>query len=139
MNSEENKLIVQAFYKAFEANDKDALREVLAPDLVAYNPIGGDPQNREGHIQGILMWNTVFSQNRFEIKEQISDGDTVATRVVLKAVHSKAEFQGVPPTGKQIETPAITIERIKDGKIVERQVCSDRLGMMQQLGLMPSP
>jgi predicted ester cyclase len=85
------------------------------------------------------MWNTVFSQNRFEIKEQISDGDTVATRVVLKAVHSEAEFQGVPPTGKQIETPGITIERIKDGKIVERHVCSDRLGMMQQLGLMPSP
>lgn len=33
----------------------------------------------------------------------------------------------------------ITIERIKDGKIVERWVSQDRLGLMQQLGLAPQP
>lgn len=31
----------------------------------------------------------------------------------------------------------ITIERIKDGKIVERWFNQDELGMMQQLGLAP--
>ncbi len=134
MTSEQNKAVVRRFYQAFEDNDLDALKEVLAPDLVAYNL---HPQNREEHLQGIRMWNATFSQNHFEILDQIAEGDIVASHVILRSIHNKASYQGVPPSGKQIEGPAVTIERIKDGKIVERRVYSDRLGMMQQLGLIP--
>lgn len=63
----------------------------------------------------------------------------VASHVIMRCIHSEASFQGVPPSGKQIEIPAVTLERIKDGKIVERRVYSDRLGMMRQLGLVPPP
>jgi len=56
----------------------------------------------------------------------------------LRSIHSKAAFQGVPPSGKQIVVPAMTLERIKGGKIVERRVYSDRLGMLQQLGIVPT-
>jgi predicted ester cyclase len=134
MTTEENKAVVRRFYKAFEANDQDALQAVLSPDLVAYNPIS---QNRNEHLQGIRSWNAIFSQNHFEILEQIAEGDQVATRVILRCIHSEASYQGVPPSGKQIEFPALTLERIKGGKIVERRVYSDRLGMMRQLGLIP--
>jgi predicted ester cyclase len=57
----------------------------------------------------------------------------------LHSVHNKANFQGVTPTGKQITIGAITMERIQNGKIVERRVFSDRLGMLQQLGVIPPP
>lgn len=136
MSTEDNKAIVRRFYKAFEENDLDALSEVLAPDLVAYNL---NPQNREEHLQGIRGWNGIFSENHFEIVDQIAEGDKVATYVILRCVHSKASYQGVPPSGKQIEVGGVTLERIKDGKIVERRVYSDRLGMMRQLGLIPPP
>ena len=136
MSTEDNKAIVRRFYKAFEENDLDALSEVLAPDLVAYNL---HPQNREEHLQGIRGWNGIFSENHFEIVDQIAEGDKVATYVILRCVHSKASYQGVPPSGKQIEVGGVTLERIKDGKIVERRVNSDRLGMMRQLGLIPPP
>lgn len=133
MTTEENKTIVRRFYKAFEGNDLDALKDILAPELVAYNP---HPQNRDEHIQGIRGWNAIFSENHFEVIDQIAEGDMVASHVILRGVHSKANFQGVPPSDKQIEIPAVTIERIKDGKIVERRVYSDRLGMMRQIGLL---
>jgi predicted ester cyclase len=139
MTTEQNKVIVRRFFEAFEANDQNALKEVLAPDLVAYSHGTPDPQNREVHLQGISMWNAAFSENHFEIEEQIAEGDKVATRTTLCAVHSRGVFQGLSPTGKQIEVSAITIERIKDGKIVERRVNSDWLGMMRQLGLIPPP
>ena len=138
MTTEQNKAIVRSFFEAFEANDQNALKEVLAPDLVAYSHGTPDPQTREVHLQGISMWNAAFSENHFEIEEQIAEGDKVATRTTLRAVHSRGVFQGLSPTGKQIEVSAITIERIKDGKIVERRVNSDWLGMMRQLGLIPS-
>lgn len=136
MTTEENKKIVRRFYQAFEQNDTEALKEVLDPELVAYNM---KPQNRDEHIQGVLGWNKIFSENRFEVIEQVAEGDRVASRVILHSTHSKGSFQGVPPTGKKIEFGAITIEVIRNGKIVERRVFSDRLGMMQQLGVLPQP
>jgi predicted ester cyclase len=136
MTVEDNKAIVRRFYKAFEDNDLEALQDVLAPDLVAYNL---NPQNRVEHIRGVLGWNNIFSENRYEIISQIAEGDMVASHVILYSTHNKANFQGVPPTGMQISIGAITMERIRNGKIVERRVYSDRLGMLQQLGVIPPP
>ena len=138
MTVQENKAIVRRLYEAFERNDQAALKEVLAPDLVAYSHGGPGPQDRETHLQGINMWHGAFSNNEFVIEEQIAEGDKVATRVTLRATHSDGEFQGLPPTGKQIETGGVSIERIQDGQIVHRRVNSDWLGLMQQLGLIPS-
>lgn len=138
MSSEQNKALVRRFYQAFGANDQIALKAMLAPDLVAYSHGGPDPQNREAHLQGISGWNASFTTD-FTVEEQIAEGDLVATRVTMQAVHSRAEFRGVAPTGKAVVSMGISIERIQDGRIVERRVSSDWLGLMQQLGLVPSP
>ena len=45
----------------------------------------------------------------------------------------------VPPTGKQIEVSGISFCRLSGGKIVEERVAADWLGMMQQLGVIPTP
>ncbi len=136
--TEQNKAVVRRFFEAFAADDQAALTEVLAPDLVAYSHGAPDPQGREAHLQGIRMWNAAFD-SRFTIDEQIAEGDKVATRVTSRFVHSRGDFQGLPPTGKEVTSDAVTIERIRDGKIVERRVSADWSGMMQQLGLLPAP
>jgi hypothetical protein len=51
-----------------------------------------------------------------------------------RLLHNRGNFQGLPPTGKRIESGGITIERIKDGRIVERRVSADWLHVLQQLG-----
>jgi predicted ester cyclase len=136
MTDEQNKAIVRRFYDAFETNDHATMNKVLASDLVAYSHHTPGPQNRESHLQGIRMWNAAF-KTRFSVEEQLAEGDAVATRVTMRAVHSEGDFQGLPPTGKQIVVGGISIERVKDGKIVERRVESDWLGMLQQIGLIP--
>ncbi len=45
---------------------------------------------------------------------------------------------GIPPTGKQGTVTGIGIARFEGGKIVEAWVELDALGMMQQLGVIPS-
>lgn len=139
MLTDQNKAVVLRFYAAFEANDQTALKDLLAADLVAYTVGALGPQNRDLHLQIISGWNATFSDTQFIVKEQIAEGDTVATCVTFRAVHSRSEFQGIAPTGKQIEVGGVTIERIKDGKIVERRVHLDWLWIMQQLGLVPLP
>jgi hypothetical protein len=51
----------------------------------------------------------------------------------------KGEFQGIPPTGKELSVTGTDIYRIVDGKIVEPWVEADMLGLMQQLGVLSTP
>ena len=83
MTNELHKAIVRRFYEAFETDDHATMNEVLAPDLVAYSHARG-PQNRASHLQGIRMWNAAF-KTRFTVEEQVAEGDTVATRVIMRA------------------------------------------------------
>jgi len=84
------------------------------------------------------MFHLGFSELHNTIEDLITEGDKVAVRTSLQATHT-SNFQGLPPTGKRVTIGGITIERIQDGKIVERWVNIDYMGMMQQLGLIPPP
>jgi predicted ester cyclase len=70
--------------------------------------------------------------------EQIAEGEKVANRFVFLGTHL-GEFEGVNPTGKRIEFIGHSIDRVLEGKIVERWVEVDMLGVMQQLGAVPEP
>ena len=59
-------------------------------------------------------------------------------RVSTRGTH-KGEFMGIAPTGKPIDISEIHIVRIDGDKMVEHWGNGDELGMMQQLGVIPSP
>jgi steroid delta-isomerase-like uncharacterized protein len=139
MNGQDNVSVVAAFWEAVARDDEAALRQVLAPEVAVYNPAGSERQDRATFIQGLLAWSRAFSGNRFEIEDQLCEGNAVVTRGTMRAVHDAAAFQGIAPSGKAIAVPGITIDRISDGAIVERHVCSDRLSLMMQLGQVPAP
>jgi predicted ester cyclase len=46
---------------------------------------------------------------------------------------------GIAPTGKQVTATGILIYRITGGKIVEEWLQYDVMGLMQQLGAVPTP
>lgn len=137
MTNEQNKAIVRRFWQAYEANDQAALDAVLAPDLLAQTPGSPEPQNRERHLQGISMFNAAFSDRHFTVDEMIAEGDVVATRTTLRGLHTGA-FQGHPPTGKPIAATGLTLERIQDGRIVERWFSFDTARVLQELGITDS-
>ena len=45
----------------------------------------------------------------------------------------------IAPTGNRATATGITIDRISGGKVVETWTNFDVMGMMQQLGVIPSP
>ena len=138
MTIEQNKAIARRFFEAFEANDQADYKELLAPDFVAHQAGAPGPLNREEFLQVASTFHAAFSEQKYLVEDQIAEGDKVAQRTTWRATHS-GEFQGLSPTGKQLEISGITIERIKDGQIVERWVNIDQMGMGQQLGLIPPP
>jgi steroid delta-isomerase-like uncharacterized protein len=136
MTTEQNKALMRRFLEAAVASDQAALKELLAPDYVAHLP--GGRQNREGFLQHNNVFVVAFSDRHFAVEDLIAEGDKIMARTTWRGIHS-GDFQGVPPTGKQIAISAIIIERIKDGKMVEHWSLFDQLSMMQQLGLIPPP
>jgi predicted ester cyclase len=57
---------------------------------------------------------------------------------IFRATH-QGEIMGIAATGKQITFGGANIFRLQDGKVVEDWVYRDTLGLMRQLGALPTP
>ncbi|MFL5991441.1 MAG: ester cyclase [Rubrobacteraceae bacterium] len=51
----------------------------------------------------------------------------------------RGEFQGIPPTDKEVAFSSMEFNRVMDGKVEEHWVELDLFGLMQQLGAIPEP
>jgi len=117
----------------------DVLNELSSADVVAHNPVNlvNPIRGIEAYKQSSAMYFTAFPDLHVTIDDMFAEGDKVVQRWTVTATH-KGELMGVPPTGKQITWSGITISRFADGKSVEDWWAYDMLGMMQQLGVIPS-
>jgi steroid delta-isomerase-like uncharacterized protein len=138
MTREDMKALARRFLDAFGANDQMVLKDVLDPDLLLHVAGGPSPIDRDTHLQGIQAFSAAFSGLRLTVEDQIAEDDRVVTRFTWQATHS-GDFQGLSPTRKTVVIDAISIERIQDGRIVERWFNHDVFGLMQQLGVVPPP
>lgn len=138
MTTDQNKDVVRRFFRAFEDQDEAGLISVLSPDLQAYVHGNTEPVDRGTMVQAIKGWNAMFSGTSFTLEDQVAEGDLVACRVTMHAVHSGGEFEGIAPTGAPITSESLTLERVVDGLIVERRVASNWEDIKQQLTRVPS-
>jgi predicted ester cyclase len=53
--------------------------------------------------------------------------------------HETAPIMNIPPTNKEVTVTAMVVTRFKKGQNVEGWAELDRLGLMQQLGVVPVP
>jgi predicted ester cyclase len=79
-----------------------------------------------------------FPDLRLTVEDIVAEGDTVAARVAFRGTH-RGEFQGIPPTGKQVAFSSMVFNHVVDGKVEEHWVELDLLRLMGQLGAIPEP
>jgi len=111
--------------------------QIYDPDVVYH--IGGE------EIRGIENWKQwvselydAFPDIHWTFDDRIVKGDKVITRATTTGTH-KGEFMGILPTNKKVTYWGIEIFRRAGGKIVEAWMMMDTLGIMQQLGAIPTP
>ncbi|CAN5760828.1 ester cyclase [soil metagenome] len=138
--SEENKaLIRRAVEDVWNGNDPDAIEELVARDFVIHtSSTSNDIHGREGARQYFAGIYEAFPDIRFEIADQIAEGDRVVTRWIARGTHQGA-FQGIPPTGKPIRIEGLDIDCVAGGKVVECWTNVDELGLLRQIDAMPQP
>lgn len=140
MPTEQNKALVrQMVEQVFNRGDVGLVDEFLAPDFVEHEELPpGLPRGREGVKQFFTTFRSAFPDFRATIDDIVAEGDKVVVRQSWSGTH-KGEFMGVPPTGKSVSFGVIDIMRIAGGKFVEHWGQSDSMGLMQQLGAIPTP
>jgi predicted ester cyclase len=79
-----------------------------------------------------------FSDFSATVEDTVASNDTVAMRVTLRGTHD-GDFVGIEPTGKTFEVTNMVFTRVEDGRIAERWVLPDMLGMLSQVGAIESP
>jgi steroid delta-isomerase-like uncharacterized protein len=114
----------------------------LADELFASDYIG-HPSDVEETVRGpeavkqyVRALLESFSDLRMTIEDQVAEGDKVVTRWTARGTHD-GNLMGTEPTGRTGTVTGITIQRIRDDKVVEGWTNWDVLGMLQQLGLAP--
>jgi steroid delta-isomerase-like uncharacterized protein len=98
----------------------------------------GMPAGKEGVKALVKALRSAFPDFKITIDLQVAEGDLVVQRATTTGT-MKGAFAGMPPSGKKATWEAIHISRVKDGKIVEHWQVQDQLGMLQQLGFIPTP
>ena len=141
MSEKDNKAVIRRWIEAFNERDLQGEADVLAPGFVAHVPDAPAPLD----LEGLEAWREftapfveAFPDLRLTIQDIAAEGDTVAARVAFRGTH-RGEFQGLPPTGKEVAFSSIEIDRVVDGKVEEHWVEINLLGLVQQLGVATIP
>lgn len=139
MSSEQNKAIArQLIEEVFNQGNISLIDTLLATDFIEHEELPpGIPSGREGVKLATTMLHSAFPDFKATIEDVIVEGDKVALRLIWRGTQ-KGEFMGMPPTGKRFAITVFDILRVAEGKIVEHWGLTDNMGMMQQLGAMPT-
>ena len=127
----------QAAFIHINQGNMSVADEIVAADYVNNNPAPGEQSGREG-LKGFAAYlRSAFPDIHFHLQDQVAEEDKVVTRWTVTGTQ-RGEFAGIPATGKAVSFEAINVHRVANGQVQEGWLSWDALGMMQQLGVIPS-
>ena len=123
--------------EGFGEGDLTIVDEVVAPDFIEHQngSQGEGPEAVKRIIRGL---HESLTGMRLVIQSVVAEGEDVWVRVRASGDNT-LPIMGRPATGRSTEIDVIDVMRFRDGKIAEHWGVADRLGMLQQLGLLPGP
>ena len=86
-------------------------------------------------IEHIEFFDTVFPMYEVFPDEITAEGNRIVVKARLKGRH-EGEFNGIPPTYKNVEFPFAVGYEIANNKIVSHWLIADQMILMEQLGVM---
>ena len=133
------KQIVRRLFEEPWKGNWDVIDEYVAPGYIGHDPAEPEPiRGPAGVRANIEKYLTGFPGGGIRVDDQIAEGDKVATRWTGRGTHT-GEMAGISPTGKEVTVSGLTLSRLENGMVVEEWTTWDTLGMLVQLGAVPTP
>jgi steroid delta-isomerase-like uncharacterized protein len=139
MSAEENRALIKRFYdEGWNANNLDVYDELVTDDFVDHQALPGLPPGRDGFKGLNAMFRAAFPDVWVDISEVVAEDDKVGCRWRSTGTH-EGDLFGIPATGKKVDVTATVFYRVEDGRLAEGWINRDDVGLMRQLGVIPTP
>jgi len=138
MASKNERLVLRLFLELWNYGKLAVADEIFATNYVNHDPASPDfGTGPEGVKQAVTLYRNAFPDLQLIVEHMIEEDQFVTTRFSSRGTH-KGELRGIPPTSRSIQVDGIVIHRNSRGRIVEGWIAWDALGLMQQLGVIPT-
>jgi steroid delta-isomerase-like uncharacterized protein len=139
VSPEANKAIIRAYVEVvWNQQQVDRAGELLAADYLDHAALPGQAPGLAGAKKKFAIYLAGIPDLHVTIEELVAEDDKVAVRRSYEGTH-RGELLGIPPTGNHVQIGGISIFRLAVGKIAEQWEQIDQLGLMRQLGVLPTP
>jgi steroid delta-isomerase-like uncharacterized protein len=138
--SEANKTLVRRWFEEVWNQG----REETIDELFAVNGIGYGLGDTEAAVHGPAEFKPFVGNLRgalpdihMTIEDILAEGDKVTVRITVEGTHKGGQL-GAAPSGRRVKIAGVVIIRIANGKIVEGWNSWDQLGLLRQIGALPT-
>jgi predicted ester cyclase len=137
----DNKDVVRTVEEAWDSQDLDGLDQYFGSEFDnSASAVPGLPPGLAGAKmahQGVMQ---SFPDRKVHIEEIVGDGDTVVVRTRVTGTNQGGfPAFNVPANDAPIDIAAVSIYRLRDGKVVGHWGLNDALTLMMQMGAIPAP
>jgi steroid delta-isomerase-like uncharacterized protein len=96
------------------------------------------PEAIKAYLEGAYR---AFPDQTFPVLRVVEEDDSVVAEWIFRCTHTGPmtlpDGTEIPPTGKKVELPVVSVCQITDGKFARLTDYFDNAAFMTQLGLMP--
>jgi predicted ester cyclase len=132
-NADELRQAYGRLIAAVEANDPDALAEIVRPDIVDHDAVPGQPPGLAGIAAWMRGMHASLSGLSGVVEDTVVEGDKVAGRITWRGTHV-GSFLGLPATGKPVRFSSMHLLRFENGLATEWWGVPDLYGALTDLG-----
>jgi predicted ester cyclase len=136
ISTEDNKALVRRAFEDLNQGSLGKADEYFTPNFVFHDAANPQVSNSEEYMQ-FLTGLMAALPGQFTIEDMIAEGDKVVSHYTFRSTH-RGQWRGIPPTCKPVTITSTATYRFADGKVAEMWQNADTLGLLQQLGVIPS-
>ena len=132
IRDENKRNIDRLFEGCFNHGELGLLEELVSPEYVGLQGDRG-PAGFKGIVVGLR---TAFPDIHYTVEDVVAENDKVAVRWHWTGTH-EAPFRTFPASHHKVSSTGAGIFQFRDGKIITATLETDRLGFLQQVGVVP--
>ena len=132
--AEVNTALIRRVYKElFWDWDLASVDRWFSPDFHSSEMPSGIPRGPDGVRQFYATIRSSFPDLKYSVEDVIAEDDKVVVRWRWIATHT-GSFRGLSPTGRHASLTGISLYKVVEGKLVQRWVEGNVLGLLLGLG-----
>jgi steroid delta-isomerase-like uncharacterized protein len=131
--------LIDRYNAAWNAHDVDAIMAMHAPDMVFENHTAGERAEGEAVREHVAAIFEGWPDLSFETRRLYVRDDLIVQEWTATGTHSRTMRRGdlvAEPSGELVRWDGMDIIPVRDGLIVRKDVYSDSVSILRQVGLL---